>query len=389
MGGRMTRILFYVQHLLGIGHLARASRIADALVKAGAEVTVVTGGLPVAGFPGPGIRHVALPAVASSATFSGLVDASGTPVDAAFEARRRDLLLAAYHEARPDIVLTEAFPFGRRQVRFELLPLIDAIESSQPRPLLCASIRDILQERAKPGRDAETVATVKAHYDHVLVHGDPGFVRLEDTFPLAEAITDKVIYTGLVAAAVPVPSAERFDVVVSAGGGAVGETLIAAALQAAQALPDIARWCVITGPNLQQDAFDRLQTMQRQGVELVRFRPDFAALLGAARLSVSQAGYNTVCDILGARCRALLVPFASGGETEQTARADRLAALGRVAVLPEEDLDGLGMARAIAAALALPDPDRGPLLRVDGAPRTAEILLALARDRAAGQTAMT
>jgi predicted glycosyltransferase len=385
----MTRILFYVQHLLGIGHLARASRIARALVDAGAEVTVVTGGLPVAGFPGPGLTHVALPAVASSATFSGLVDAEGLPVDAAFEARRRDLLLAAYHAARPDIVLTEAYPFGRRQVRFELTALIAAIENTRPRPLLCASIRDILQERAKPGRDAETVATVQSHYDHVLVHGDPGFVRLEETFPLAHNITDKVIYTGLVAAPVPAPSPDRFDVVVSAGGGAVGEALIAAALQAAQALPEVPRWCAITGPNLPEDAFDRLQKLTRPGVELVRFRTDFTALLGAARLSVSQAGYNTVCDILGAGCRALLVPFASGGETEQTARADRLAAVGRVAVLPEDDLDGPGMARAISAALALPDPGQGIRLRVDGAPRTAEILLTLADRKALGQTEIT
>ena len=45
------RVFFYVQHLLGIGHLARASRVADALVADGFDVTIVTGGTPVAGFP--------------------------------------------------------------------------------------------------------------------------------------------------------------------------------------------------------------------------------------------------------------------------------------------------------------------------------------------------
>jgi predicted glycosyltransferase len=48
------RVFFYVQHLLGIGHIARASRIANALQEDGFDVTVVTGGLPVAGFPAPG-----------------------------------------------------------------------------------------------------------------------------------------------------------------------------------------------------------------------------------------------------------------------------------------------------------------------------------------------
>jgi predicted glycosyltransferase len=57
------RVLFYVQHLLGIGHLARASRIANALADDDFEVTVVTGGMPVSGFPGPRVRHVALPPI--------------------------------------------------------------------------------------------------------------------------------------------------------------------------------------------------------------------------------------------------------------------------------------------------------------------------------------
>ena len=117
----MASVLFYVQHLLGIGHLARASRVADALVRGGFEVTMVTGGMPVAGFPGPGLHHVALPTVSSaSEAFSGLVDAGGKPVDETFKQRRRDLLLDTLRDRRPDIVVLEAFPFGRRQMRFEL-----------------------------------------------------------------------------------------------------------------------------------------------------------------------------------------------------------------------------------------------------------------------------
>src|SRR5262245_20836967 len=90
------RVFFYVQHLLGIGHIARASRIASALVTDGFDVTVVTGGLPVPGFPGDGVKTVALPpVVASNAGFSGLADQNGVAADEAFLNRRRDLLLAA------------------------------------------------------------------------------------------------------------------------------------------------------------------------------------------------------------------------------------------------------------------------------------------------------
>ncbi|MBD9371511.1 glycosyl transferase [Rhizobium sp. ARZ01] len=371
------RVFFYVQHLLGIGHIARASRIARALVGDGFDVTMVTGGAPVQGFPGAGIKHVELPpVVAGDAGFSGLVDLAGNPVDDAFRDRRRDLLLAAFREIRPDIVIIEAFPFGRRQVRFELLPLLDEIAGMKERPIVLSSLRDILQEKSKPGRDEESVALATSHFDGILVHGDPSFARLEDSFSLAERIADRVIYTGLVAAPRPAPPSERFDILVSAGGGAVGAALNEAAIGAARALPKALRWCLIAGPNLPQTAFEATVDSAPDNVSVVRFRPDFPSLLAAARLSVSQSGYNTVCDILRAGCRAVFVPFTAGGETEQTARALRLEKLGLATVVPECTLSPEGLTRAIETALQRPTQNLPPL-DLDGARRTSSILRAL------------
>lgn len=368
------RVFFYVQHLLGIGHIARASRIAGVLHADGFDVTMVTGGTPVPGFPGKGIRHIELPPIAvSDGNFSGLVDIDGKPVDDAFKARRTAMLLNAFHEAKPDIVITEAFPFGRRQVRFELLPLLEAIENSRPRPLVMTSLRDILQERAKQGRDEETIDLVKRHFDTVLVHGDPNFVRLEDTFPLADQIASRVVYTGLVAPPTPPKPAEEFDVVVSAGGGAVGAALIRGALEARHLVRDVKSWCLITGPNMPQADFNAISAQAREGISVFRFRKDFASLLAGVRLSISQAGYNTVCDVLQARCRSLLIPFAAGGETEQGARALRLARLGLAHILEESAISGPAMAEAIEAALALPPPGTTNL-DLDGAAGTARVL---------------
>lgn len=371
------RVFFYVQHLLGIGHIARASRIANAMAKDGFDVTVVTGGLPVPGFPADGLKTIALPAVvASNAGFSGLADANGNPANEEFLNARRDRLLAAFEAVRPDAVIIEAFPFGRRQMRFELLPLLDAIAAANPRPKLFSSVRDILQENRKPGRDAETVKLVQEHFDAVLVHGDPDFVRLEDTFPLTPEIADKVRYTGMVAPAPAADPAERFDIIASAGGGAVGLELIRAARDAARSLPTEYRWLLISGPNLPEPDFVALQNDAPANVTLVRFRKDFPSLLKGAKVSISQAGYNTVGDLLRTDCRAILIPFVAGGETEQTVRAERLKAMGLADILPETGLTAAHVVSAVSEALAAA-PRKAAELDLAGAETTAAIIRAM------------
>jgi len=376
------RALFYVQHLLGIGHLARASRIAGALADDGFAVTVAMGGVPVPGFPGPGVATVELPPItASDHGFSGLMDAGGEPIDQAYKDRRRDLLLRALAETAPDVVVIEAYPFGRRQMRFELLPLIEAIAAMSPKPALVTSIRDILQERVKPGRNEEAVDILNRHFDLVMVHGDPAFASLGDTFPLASSITAEIAYSGMVAAPRPQPSGERYDVVVSAGGGAAGRLLTQAAVAAAQASPAARRWCLITGPNLPLADFAAAAAAAPGGPDIFRFRKDFPSLLAAAELSVSQSGYNTVCDVLQAGCRAIYVPFAAGGETEQTVRAQRLERLGLSTTIPETGLTPARLATAIESRLAAPKPASHPL-DLDGARKSAAILRRLMEGQA-------
>lgn len=386
------KVMFHVQHLLGVGHIARASRIALALHRAGAEVTVVSGGLPVPGFPPPGPAHLPLPAIAAGPQgFAGLVDRDGRPIDDAFRDTRRAMLLDAFARIAPDVLLIEAWPFGRRQLRFELVPLVRAARARPRPPLIASSVRDILQSGRKPGRDEETVAAL-ADFDAVLVHGDPGFARLEDSFPLAGRIADRLHYTGLVA---PPPVADPpplpgCDVLVSAGGGAVGARLIETALAARDLLPPALSWRILTGPNLPEDRFRALAARAAGcggggGGALVveRFHPDLARLMAGARLSLSQAGYNTVCDLLRAGCAGILVPFASGGETEQTLRANLLARRGLARVLPEEGLAPALLARTVAEALeAGPPPAALPRPDLEGAARTARLLAELLAARA-------
>ena len=156
------RVFFYVQHLLGIGHLRRAAAIARALVAAGAEVTFVSGGEPVPGIDLGGAELVQLPpASAADSGFSAIVDAAGRPVDAAWQEERCRQLLRLFADRQPEILLIEMYPFGRRQFRFELLPLLDAAGKAGKPPLIACSLRDILVDKGRPDRRAEALALVE------------------------------------------------------------------------------------------------------------------------------------------------------------------------------------------------------------------------------------
>jgi predicted glycosyltransferase len=317
-----------------------------------------------------------LPAVKAGATgFSSLEDEHGRPVDDDFKARRTAMLLDAFRSYRPDVLLIEAFPFGRRAMRFELLPLLELANALPRRPLIAASVRDILQETTKPGRAEETLETIERYFDLVLVHGDPSFARLDESFPLADAITREVFYTGLVAGPPPAPASLRFDVLISAGGGAAGLPLIRAAADMLTK-PGHAYHCgIVTGPNLPRTELDSLLARKTSGLEVFAFRPDLPDLMGASKLSISQAGYNTVCDVLRAGCRSLLVPFAAGGETEQSVRAKRLETMGLAAVLPEASVTADQLQSKVRDLLAKPVPQTSRL-DLEGARHTAERLLA-------------
>ena len=173
------KIFFYVQHLLGIGHLRRAATLAQAFEKAGFQVTLASGGRPVEGY-----RVLQLPPASSDAEFKQLLDENGKPVDDAWKRRRREALLDAYAAAAPDVLLIELFPFGRRQMRFELLPLLAMATQSAKRPLIVCSVRDVIQ--SKPEREAEIAECFEHYYDRLLVHGDPRVAGFERSFGATE-----------------------------------------------------------------------------------------------------------------------------------------------------------------------------------------------------------
>jgi predicted glycosyltransferase len=371
-------VFFYVQHLRGVGHAVRASRIARALVDAGCSVFLAWGGtrLPAVDLSGMVVEW--LPAVKSpDDDYARLVDGEGREVDEAFLEVRRVRLLALLHRVAPDIVITETWPFGRRQMRFELEPLTHAAYSMRDRPLLVSSVRDILQENRKPERVRESLGWFAEYFDLLLVHGDPQLIEIGATLPGADTITEKIRYTGLVSPPPPdldVPPTEAADVVVAAGGGAFGQKITAAARDAMSlSKRHPTGWLVIAGSERPQSEFEALRRTAPDGMEVVRHVSNLARVFAAARVCVTLAGYNTMCDLLRAQARAVVVSHSGGRETEQKRRAALLAERGLAIALSDSELTSERLAGAVDAASV-----RTPMqadFELNGAANSARILI--------------
>ncbi len=371
-------IMFYVQHLLGIGHVFRAMRVARGLAKSGCETHIVWGGKKIPSMDTDGVNMHFLQAVhVSDEDFKALLLDDGTPISDGGKTRRADHLVELFHTINPDIVITEAYPFGRRQMRFELLPLMDAVQSAKPKPLMVCSIRDILQENRAPKRVRESLDAIHQWYDLVMVHGDPDLIPIEATLEHASEIKSKIRYTGLVTPdpidSTLIPSLTP-DVIVSAGGGAVGRFLMSVAVKAMAHCENIpTNWCLTTGPDLSQQDFDKLNQTAPEGMQVTRFITDLAAVMKQAKVSVSRAGYNTVGDILRAQCPAVLVPFVGGLETEQLRRARMMEDQGLGTVLMDEDLTPQSFARAVDKAANL--GSKAADFELNGAQNAAHMLI--------------
>jgi predicted glycosyltransferase len=373
------RVFFYVQHLLGIGHLRRAAAIAGALIEAGAQVDFVLGGAPVEGIAPAKAKVVQLPpAVASDVQFTHLLDDQGNKVDERWKVRRRQMLLDVFAESKPDIVLIEMYPFGRRQFRFELLHLLDQAAAAQPKPLVAVSVRDILVDKGRMDRAREAVDIIKRSIDRVLVHGDPRLTRFDLTFPLATEISDRLFYTGFVVERLAPNTAldrGKGEILVSAGGGAVGFPLLSAAIRAKRMTRHRHRpWRIVTGANLpdtQRKELDKLAAGDAD-IKIDSYRADFGSLMASCHLSISQAGYNTVMELIALKCPAVVVPFAEGGESEQTLRARMLTERRVLGMVDPEFLTPGTLAAAVDAAQAPAEL----ALNLDGARQSAADLIA-------------
>jgi predicted glycosyltransferase len=370
-------LLFYCQHSLGIGHLTRSFALAAAMTHHFSVIFLNGGRLPPGLAVPAGIEVIDLPALGMDDGHT-LVSRDAAHDVAQAQAARRERTLRTVREQRPSLLLVELFPFGRKKFAGEILPMIRQAKRQGAR--VACSLRDILVD-ARPDQqhhDDRARWLTDRYFDAVLVHADRSLAALEDSFRPRRPLRTPLHYTGYVVPARDnaTPVARGDHLLVSAGGGIVGDALFRLAIEARALMREPMPLRIVAGPFLPEAQWLALQRSAagRPGVELLRQVPDMVAEMRRARASLSQCGYNTALDIVVAGVPALVLPYATVTENEQASRAQRLAALGALRCAPAI-IDAPTLARELDALRAF--APRAAALDLDGAARSAKCLYEL------------
>ncbi|MEM8778959.1 MAG: glycosyltransferase [Cyanobacteria bacterium P01_G01_bin.49] len=386
----MKKIMFYCQNLLGMGHLVRTTEIIRSLIK-DFKVCLVDGGQIVAGFDIPKeVEVVHLPAIRAEYKQIKVVDSSLSLEE--LQQLRKQKLLQTFEQFQPDCLITEGYPFSKKKsLSFELVPLLEKIQSEGKKTKVVCSLRDIImvkQYRDRTQEEEKRCQFMNQYYDMLLIHSDPKIHRLEENFSRAKDLTCSVHYTGYVAQSLPEnPILATEDLVglnkqkpmilVSVGGGRLGHDLLDCMIDTAsiiqKKIPHHIQ--IFTGPFMPEEKFSQLQTLAADltNITIRRYTSNLLSYLKKASISISLGGYNTTMNVLRTEVNAMIYP--SNKDSEQMIRAEKLEKLGILKVIRPEDLQSDHLAQKIITCLKQDSLiNTHKILQLEGAKKTAQCL---------------
>ena len=388
----MKRILVYSHDTFGLGNIRRMLEVARHLVQSSSEVSVlvITGSPMLHAFRIPDrIDYVKLPCL--SRNVDGRYGARTLPISLEQTVRlRANLIRSAIADFEPDLILVDKKPFG---VEDELAGALEAMSSSAKRPKLVLLLRDILdsaESTTRVWRKNGYFEAISAYYDQVLVVGCPEVYDLRREYDFPPFAAAKVRFCGYIAREAGRQPREAVRrtlgvdakeplLLVTPGGGEDGHELVSNVMRALHAMPasQRPRTHIVCGPEMSEPrraaVHQAAQALTNASVQ--DFCDDMMSLMSAADVVVAMGGYNTVCELLTLRKRALIVPRVKPG-TEQSIRAERMAAMGFLRMLHPDLLSPTTMLAALQSELAAWRAQQKPvaLRRLDGLARVSAAL---------------
>ena len=352
------RILIYSHDSFGLGHLRRCRAIANALVEAYDDISVlILSGSPIIGsFDfGERVDFVRVPGMIKLSNGDYTSHALDLAPEHTLELRA-SIIQHTAEAFDPDIFIVDKEPLGLRGEAEDTLNMLKARGAR-----LVLGLRDVMDDPdhlAPEWERKRAMPALRDLYDEIWVYGLPQICDPLEGLETPASVRGKMIYTGYLereaapwAATLDVPSmADRPFILVTPGGGGDGENLVDWVLRAYESEPDISpRALIVFGPfmSLERQREFRDRAAALDAVEAITFDANMESLIAAADGVVAMGGYNTFCEILSFDKRAIIMPR-TRPRMEQYIRASRASALGLVGMI---DGDGARDPRAMATAL--------------------------------------
>ena len=351
--GRPAKIALYSHDTQGLGHIRRNLLIARALCEEGARPTVLllSGIHEAASFEmPPGVDCLTIPSLGKDTNGGYFPRSLGVSMDELIRIRGRTIL-AALQSFRPDAFIVDKVPLGAFN---ELLPSLHWLEKTDTSVIL--GLRDILDDPrsvAREWRVGKFEQAIRDFYDRIWVYGDRAVYDTAQEYKFAPDIVVKVRHAGYLnpssgrAGVASRSSNGERSVLCVVGGGRDGLPLAESFLKSR--LPDGARGVLITGPLMPQTAREGLRRLGSMSTrfEIEHFVTEPLGYLDRADAVIAMGGYNTMCEIVTMRKRALIVPRVEP-RREQIIRAEQFARRGVVDVLHPDALEASALSRWMA-----------------------------------------
>jgi predicted glycosyltransferase len=384
------RLMVYSHDGFGLGNIRRMLAICEHLLNDLPQLSIllVSGSPMVQGFRLPrGLDYIKLPCLNRGEEGNLVAKYLGTATEETIQLRS-DLILSVTANFKPDLLLVDKKPYG---IRHELSATLNHCKTSLPETQLVLLLRDILDSPETTIADWQInnyYDAIQRFYSSVLVVGIREVFDVCKEYQFPSEIARKVHYCGYIRRPLGCKSVSRVRrelrlspgqrlVLVTPGGGEDGYPLVEAYLAGLALLPTSHnfRSLIICGPEMPQQQKQSLTQMAKQfpQVQLGEFTDDLISYMAAADAVAAMGGYNTICEILSAGKRAVVVPRNKPSE-EQLIRAARMSRLGLFKAIHPQQLTPKVLMRSVLQQLSHDRLSPGLHLDMDALPRISQHL---------------
>jgi predicted glycosyltransferase len=335
----LPKVIIHCQYVYGLGHLVRALHLAKGLARH-FDVYFLNGGEVVKNFDvDDSIQFIQLQAIYKKEDNLGLTSVSDElTLSECFELRDQ-AILGTVREVKPDVVITEHFPFGFLFEK-EAIKLIDYAKKENANVKIVCSVRDVIESSKGSQNDQKTINILNERYDLLLIHGDENLISVASSFPLVKDIKTKLVYTGYVIDESLKSKEKRLkNILVSVAGGRVGSELLDAVIKAFGMIKERTDYNMVVFNGAFNTEVETILKDDR--IKCFDFdRKEFLKQLSLSDISISLGGYNSMIESLYAGNKVVIYNREFlGGNEEQDIRISTFEDLGLIDVITLNHLE--------------------------------------------------